>query len=118
MRLAKWLDSLQVVLDALEVRLEMTAHVLWIAEGGSFEVHHILLGGNHMLATMAHNSDMLGSHQSLVVHLVSCWIEPGGRTGERLEMVAANAGNYTLVVVVVVDDIDLQVTRIECLCSV
>jgi len=44
-------------------------------------------------------------------------MEPGGRTGERLEMVAAKAGNYTLVVVVV-DDIDLQVTRIECLCSV
>jgi len=94
------------------VRLEMTAHVLRIAEGGTFEVHHILLGGNQMLATMAHNSDILGSHQSLVVSLVSCSMEPGGRTGERLEMVAAKAGNYTLVlvvVVVVVDEIDSRI---------
>ena len=52
-------------------------------------------------------------------------MEPGGRTGERLEMVAAKAGNYTLVVVVVVvvvvdvvDEIDSRVARIECLCSV
>jgi hypothetical protein len=54
------------------VHLEMTAHVLPIAEGGTFEVHHILLGGKQMLATMAHNSDILGSHQTLVVSLVSC----------------------------------------------
>jgi hypothetical protein len=48
-------------------------------------------------------------------------MEPGGSTGERLEMVAAKAGNYTLVVVVVVvlvDEIDSRVARIECLCSV
>jgi hypothetical protein len=50
-------------------------------------------------------------------------MEPGGRTGERLEMVAAKAGNYTLVlvvvvVVVVVDEIDSRIARIECLCSV
>jgi len=38
----------------------------------------------------------------------------GGRTGEHLEMVAAKAGNYTLVV----EEIDLWVARIECLCSV
>ena len=38
----------------------------------------------------------------------------GGRTGERLEMEAAKAGNYTPVV----EEIDLWVTRIECLCSV
>jgi len=30
-------------------------------------------------------------------------MEPGGKTGEHLEMVAAKAGNYTLVVV---DEID------------
>ena len=39
-----------------------------------------------------------------------------GRTGERLEMVPAKAGNYTLVAVV--DESDLQVAQIECLCSV
>jgi len=75
-----------------------------------------------MPVMMAHNSDILGSHQSLVVSFVSCGMEPGGRTGERLEMVAAKTGNYTLVVVVVVvvvvNEIDLRVARIECLCSV
>jgi len=34
-------------------------------------------------------------------------MEPGGKTGERLEMVATKAGNYNLVVVV--DEIDLWV---------
>jgi hypothetical protein len=38
----------------------------------------------------------------------------GGRTGERLEMEAAKAGNYTPVV----EEIDSWVARIECLCSV
>jgi len=97
------------------VRLEMTASVLRIAEGGTFEVHHNLLGRNHIVATMARNSDMLGLLLSLVVSLVSCSMGHGGRTGDRLEMVPAKAGNYTLVVV---DEIDLRVARIECLCSV
>ena len=96
------------------MRLEMTAPVRGIAEGGTFEVHHNLLGGNHMLATMAHNSDILGLHQCFVVSLVSCGMGHGGRTGERLEMVAAKAGNYTLVV----EEIDFWVARIECLCLV
>jgi hypothetical protein len=43
-------------------------------------------------------------------------MESGGRTGEHLEMVAAKVGNYILVVVV--DEIDLQVARIECFCLV
>jgi len=68
-----------------------------------------------MVATMAYNSNILGSHLSLVVSLVSCAMEPGGRTRERLEMVPAKPGNYTLVVV---DEIDSQIARIECLCSV
>jgi hypothetical protein len=38
----------------------------------------------------------------------------GSRTGERLEMVAAKAGNYTPVV----EEIDLWVARIEYLCLV
>jgi hypothetical protein len=38
----------------------------------------------------------------------------GGRTGERLEMEAARAGNYTPVV----EEIDVLVARIECLRSV
>jgi len=44
-------------------------------------------------------------------------MKPGGRTGEHLEMVAAKAANYTLVVVSVVE-IDTWVARIECDCSV
>jgi len=115
-RSAGCLDCFQAVLEAHEVLLEMTAHVLWIAEGGTFEVHHIFLDGNHMLATMAHNSDILGSHQSLVVSLVSCWMQPGVGTGVCLEMVAAKADNYTLVVGV--EEIDSRVARIECLCLV
>jgi len=38
----------------------------------------------------------------------------GGRSGERLEMEAVKAGNYTPVV----EEFDLWVARIECLCSV
>jgi hypothetical protein len=38
----------------------------------------------------------------------------GGKTGERLEMEAAKAGNYTPVEV----EFDSAVARIECLCSV
>jgi hypothetical protein len=44
-------------------------------------------------------------------------MEPGGRTGEHLEMVAAKAANYTLVLVVV-DEINSRIARIDCLCSV
>jgi len=41
-------------------------------------------------------------------------IGQGGRTGERVEMVATKAGNYTPVV----DEFDLWVALIECLCLV
>jgi hypothetical protein len=52
--------------------MEITAYVLRIAEGGKLEVHHNLLGGNHKIGMMAHNSDILGLSQCLVVILVSC----------------------------------------------
>jgi hypothetical protein len=61
-------------------------------------VHHNLLGGNCILATVAHNSHILGLHQSLVVNLVSCCMGHGGRTGEDREIEATNVGNYTPVV--------------------
>jgi len=113
--LADWLDWLLPVLEADEVRLDMTAPVQWIAEGGTFEVHHNHLGGSRMVAMMAHNSDIIGlHHQSLVASLVSCGMGEGGKTGECLDMVAAKAGNYTLVV----DEINLGVAQIACLCSV
>jgi hypothetical protein len=38
----------------------------------------------------------------------------GGKSGKRLEMVAAKVGNYTPVD----DEFDLAVARIECLCLV
>jgi len=110
---AEWLDCFHAVLEALQVPLVMSAHVPWIAEWGIFQVHHNLLGGNHMLAMMAHNSDILGLHQSSVVSLVSCWMGQGGRTGERLEMIAAKAGNNTPLV----DEMVSWVTWIQCLCS-
>ena len=59
-----------------------------------------------MLVTIAHNLDILGSHQGLVAILVSSRIGLGGRSGDDLEMVAAKAGNYTLVMV---DEIDSRV---------
>jgi hypothetical protein len=59
-------------------------------------VHHILHGGSHILATIAHNSDTLVvHHQILVASFLSCLKRQGGRTGERLEMVAVKAGNCT-----------------------
>jgi hypothetical protein len=39
---------------------------------------------------------------------------PGGKTGEYPEIVAAKEGNYALGVVVV-DEIDTRVARIDCL---
>ena len=53
-------------------------------------------------------------HQSLAAILVSCGMAQGGRTGERMKMVAAKAGNYTPVV----DQIDSVIDPMECLFSV
>jgi hypothetical protein len=90
---------------ALEVHLEMTAPVEWIAEGGTFEIHHHLHGGHHIFPTITHNPDIFVLYQRLVVSLVSCWIGQDCRTGERLEMVAVNVG----INMPVVDIIDLLV---------
>ena len=100
---------------ALEVHLEMTAPVLWIAEAGTFEVNHMLLGGCRIFDTMAQNSDISGvHHQSLDASLVSCWMGQGARTGKCLEMVTVKAGTLTPVV----EKIDSWIPRIECLCLV
>jgi len=114
---AEWLDCFEPVLEVLEVWLQMMAPSLGIAEVRTFEVHLNLVGGNCILATMVYNSDMLKSPLSVVVSLLSCWMGQGGSTGERLEMVPAKAGNYTLVVVVVVvEEINSWVAQIECRC--
>jgi hypothetical protein len=71
--------------------------------------------GSRILATMAHNSVILGlHHQSSVVSLVSCSMGQHGKTAECQEMEAAKAGNYAPVE----DDLDSAVPRIECFCSV
>jgi hypothetical protein len=114
-RSTDWLECFQPVLEAHKVRLEMMTPVLWIAKGGTFEVHHILLVRSRILVTMAHNSHILGLYyQSLDVSLGSCWLGQGGTTRERLEIVAAKSGNNSLVG----KEINLWVTRIQCLCSV
>ena len=111
--LAEWWDSFQAALHACEGHREMMAHVLWIAEGGTFGVLQNNVRGKHFLATMAHNSGILWLHRSLAVCLVSCLIGQSGRTEECLDMVAAKAGNNTSVV----DQIDLWAVWVECLCS-
>jgi len=111
---AEWLDCFEAVLQALKVRLEMMANVLSIAEEGIFEVHNNRLGGNHMLAKMAHITDILGLHQCLVVRLGSRWMGHGRKNGERLERVPAKKGNYAPVE----DEIHFWVVWIECICLV
>ena len=100
--LADWLDGFLPVLEALSVHLEMTALVLESAEGGTFETHHNHLGGGHILATVAHNFDILGLCWWLVANCMSCGIESVDKTAERLEMAAVKAGNHTHAA----DDID------------
>ena len=51
-----------MVLEALSVHLEMMAHVLGTAEGGTFETRHNHLGAGHILATVAQNLDIVGLH--------------------------------------------------------
>jgi len=53
-------DDFPADLEALSVLLEMTALVLGIAEGGTFETRHNHLGAGHILAMVAHNWDILG----------------------------------------------------------
>ena len=45
--------------------LKITALVLNTAEGGTFETQHNRLGGGHIIATVAHNLDILG---------LRCWL--------------------------------------------
>jgi len=60
------LDCFLAVLEALSEHLEMTFLVLESAEGGTFETHYNHLGGHHILATVAHNLEILGGHWWLV----------------------------------------------------
>jgi len=94
----------------LGVHLQIPAHVFWIAEGGTFEVHHDLLGGNHKLSKTAKYLDIYGLRQSCIVSLYTARLQPGGKTGEHLEMVAAKEDNCSPVE----DDTDLYIAWNEC----
>jgi len=50
----------------------MTALALGTAAGETFETCHDRLGGAHILATVAHNLDIVGLHWWLVGYCVSC----------------------------------------------
>ena len=50
----------------------MTALALRTAAGESFETCHNRLGGGHILATVAHNLDIVGLRWWLVGKCVSC----------------------------------------------
>jgi hypothetical protein len=58
--LAHFLDDIPAVSEALSVHLEVTALVQGSATGGTFETRHTHLGAGHILATVAHNLDILG----------------------------------------------------------
>jgi len=74
--------------------------------GETFEIRHNRLGGGHILVTVAHNLDIVGLRWWLVGYCVSCQMENGDKTGERLEMAAVKEGNHTHVAV----DIDWRVS--------
>jgi len=58
--LANWLDYFPVVLETLLVHLEMMALVLGTEKGGTFESCHNHFGAGYVLATVAHNLEILG----------------------------------------------------------
>jgi len=70
--LADRLDCFPAVLEALSVHLEMKVLVLGTAAGVTFETPHNRLGGGHILATVAHNLDIVGLRWWLVGNCVSC----------------------------------------------
>jgi hypothetical protein len=89
----------------------MTALLLGTAAGESFETRHNHLGGGHILATVAHNLDIVGLSWWLVVNCcVSCSMENGNNTAECLEMAAVKVSNPTHAVI----DIDWRVSQTNC----
>ena len=96
------------------MHLVMTAIVLGTAPGETFETRHNRICGVHILATVAHNLDIIGLHWWLVADCcVSCGMENGDKTAERLERAAEKEGNHTHVAV----DIDWIVSQFDCLCQ-
>jgi len=92
-----WQISFQGVLRVLEMHQEMLALVLCTVERGRFEVHYHHLGGWHILATVAHISNILGSHWCLPAILVLCSIENSWRTVEYLGIIDEKEDNHSQV---------------------
>jgi len=108
--LANWLNCFPAVLEALLVYLETMAFVFGTAAGETFETCDNCLGGGDILATVAHNWNMVGLPWWLVANCcVSCWMENGDKTAERLEMAAVKEGNHTHVAV----DIAWRISQID-----
>jgi len=93
------------------VHLEMTALVLGTVQGGTFETHHNHLEGGLILATVAHNFDILALHWWLVANYsVSCGMEKGEKSEECNNMGAVNECDHTHAA----NDINWCVFRIDC----
>ena len=103
-----------MVLAAILVHLVMMVLVLGTPEAGTFETSHNHIGGDHILATVAHNMEILGLCGWLVVNCcVLCYMENFNQTVEHLQMTAVKVGNYTHAE----HDIDWCVSQINCLCQ-
>jgi hypothetical protein len=57
--LANRLNGILAVLEALFVNLEITTHVLESVEGGTLDIHHNHLDGGYIVATVAHNLNIV-----------------------------------------------------------
>lgn len=68
-----------------------------ICSGGTLETCHNHLVGGNILASVAHNLDIVGLSGWLVVNLVSYEMENFDNTVELVEMTALKVGNHTLV---------------------
>lgn len=101
------------MLKALEEDLEKTAHVLYIAKWGIFEVHHNILGKKYRRARVDQDLHILQSHWGLGVYFMSYSICHCRRPRKHLEIVAAKRCHNMLTV----NETTFLVAPIECLHS-
>jgi len=81
-------DCFLAVQEAIAAYLELPVRVLGTSAWETFETLHNLIGGGHILATVAHNVDIVGLCLWFVGNWVSCSMENGDNTAEHLEMAA------------------------------
>lgn len=65
------LDGIRAVLEALFVNVEITTHVLESVEGGTLEIHHNRHDGGYIVATVAHNLNIVDLRWWLGANCVS-----------------------------------------------